>query len=75
MADERYLTGPERRMKNFWDYYSTMQTAHDKGIHEGREMGRLEANRENALRMKAKGYAITDITEITGLTAEEIEAL
>ena len=30
---------------------------------------------ESARRMKAKGYAITDITEITGLTAEEIEAL
>ena len=30
---------------------------------------------ESARRMKAKGYAIDDIAEITGLTAEEIEAL
>ena len=30
---------------------------------------------ESVRRMKAKGYAITDIIEITGLTAEEIEAL
>ena len=28
-----------------------------------------------ALRMKAKGYAVEDIAEITGLTAEEIEKL
>jgi len=30
---------------------------------------------ESAQRMKAKGYAIADIAEITGLTAEEIERL
>ena len=30
---------------------------------------------ESAQRMKAKGYAIADIVEITGLTAEEIERL
>ena len=28
-----------------------------------------------ARRMKAKGYVLTDIAEITGLTAEEIEVL
>ena len=28
-----------------------------------------------AQRMKAKGYAVADIVEITGLTAEEIERL
>ena len=30
---------------------------------------------ESARRMKAKSYAVEDITEITGLTAEEIEGL
>ena len=30
---------------------------------------------ESARRMKAKSYAVEDIAEITGLTAEEIEAL
>ena len=34
-----------------------------------------KTNIENARRMKAKGYAIEDIAEITGLTAEEIKAL
>jgi len=28
-----------------------------------------------ARKMKSKGYAVEDIAEITGLTAEEIEAL
>ncbi len=30
---------------------------------------------ESARRMKARNYAVDDITEITGLTAEEIEGL
>ena len=30
---------------------------------------------ESARRMKVKGYAVEDIAEITGLTAEEIERL
>ena len=30
---------------------------------------------ESARKMKAKGYAVEDITEITGLTGEEIEVL
>ena len=34
-----------------------------------------KTNIENARKMKAKGYAVQDIADITGLTAEEIEAL
>jgi uncharacterized protein with HEPN domain len=34
-----------------------------------------KTNIENARKMKAKDYAIDDIAEITGLTAEEIETL
>jgi len=30
---------------------------------------------ESARRMKAKSFAVTDIAEITGLTAEEIKGL
>ena len=35
----------------------------------------LKTNIETARKMKSKGYAVQDIAEITGLTAEEIEAL
>jgi predicted transposase/invertase (TIGR01784 family) len=50
-----------------------------EGLEQGREQGRVEGieetNRENARRMKAKGYAIEDIAEITGLTTEQINSL
>ena len=36
---------------------------------------RLEEKKENARRMKAKGYPGEDIAEITGLSVAEIEAL
>lgn len=56
---------------------------HKKGLSEGRAEGRAEglaegkneANRENAKRMKDKGYSIADIADITGLTEEMIEQL
>lgn len=35
----------------------------------------LKTNIETARKMKAKGYAVEDIAEITCLTIEEIEAL
>ena len=65
----------EASIKNYWDYYSAMKTATDKAIAKGRAEGRAEERRANALKMKAKGYAVEDIAEITGLTAEEIAAL
>ncbi len=46
-----------------------------EGREEGRAEGKAEANRENARKMLAKGLSITDIAEITGLSAEEIQAL
>lgn len=46
-----------------------------EGLKEGRAEGLKEANLENARRMKAKGYSIKDIMEITGLTMEDVSAL
>ena len=37
--------------------------------------GLKEGIEETARKMKSKGYAVGDIAEITGLTAEKIEAL
>ena len=70
-------------VKDYWDYYSTMKTAHKKGKAEGlaegeakgRAEGRAEAIKENARMMKAKGLSAEDIAEITGLTSEEIKLL
>ena len=69
--------------KEYWDYYSTMKTSFDKGkaegltegMEKGLEKGIEKRNVEIARSMKAKGYAVGDIADITGLTAQEIEAL
>ena len=65
----------EASIKNYWDYYSTMKTSHDKGVDEGKKIGRNEANLENGRKMKELGVATDVISQVTGLTAEEIAAL
>ena len=51
----------------------------EKGLAEGRAeglaKGRAEEKLDNARKMKAKGYSLADIADITGLTPEEIERL
>jgi predicted transposase/invertase (TIGR01784 family) len=51
----------------------------EKGMAEGRVEGRveglLEARMETARKMKVKGFASTDIADITGLTKKEIDRL
>lgn len=46
-----------------------------EGRMEGRAEGRMEERLQNAQKMKEKGFPITDIAEITGLSTEEIERL
>ena len=46
-----------------------------QGMAKGMAQGKDEANRENAKRMKDKGYSLADIADITGLTMEMIEQL
>ena len=45
------------------------------GRAEGLEAGRQEERRQNAIRMKAKGFPAQDIADITGLSPEEIDRL
>ena len=62
----------------FWDAIRVEQAFVDEaGIRYGIgiKKGVKDANLNNARRMKAKGYAVEDIVEITGLTAEEILSL
>ena len=65
----------EESLKQYRDMSNTIASAERRGRAEGRAEGRIETNRENARRMKAKGYAVEDIAEITGLTDEEIKGL
>ena len=46
-----------------------------KGLAEGRAEGIEQNKRENARRMKAKGFDVSDIADITGLSASDIERL
>ena len=69
--------------KIYYDNDSAIRTAEAKGreegmaegVKKGRAEGKDEANRENARRMKAKGFKADDISDITGLSIEEITAL
>jgi len=47
----------------------------EKGMAEGMEKGADKTNRDNAQKMKAKGFAVEDIAEISGLTVEVINSL
>ena len=65
--------------KVYYDNDGAIRTAEAKGIAKGRAEGRAEGidetNRENARRMKAKGYPVADIADVTGLATEIIESL
>ena len=50
-------------------------TARGEGHLEGLEEGVLKGKLQSAQKMKEKGFPITDIAEITGLSTEEIERL
>ena len=61
--------------EQFWDAVYVEKTLIEGGYDKGRTEGIEEANRENARKMKAKGYKADDIAEITGLPVSEIDAL
>ena len=63
--DERWQY--EESKKVFWDNYSVMETAHEKGINE--------AKYNIAKRMRTDGMSVELIANYTGLTAEEIGKL
>ena len=65
----------EESLKIFWDFSNVLSTAKREGREEGRAEGERDEKLRNAKKMKAKGMDFADISDITGLTAEEIEAL
>jgi len=52
-----------------------MEKGMEKGIEQGIEKGIKQEKMDSAIKMKAKGYDIDDIIEITGLSKEEIDSL
>lgn len=61
----------EESLKQYRDMHNTIATAK----REGREEGRKAAKYEEARKMKELGSTVDFISQVTGLTAEEIEAL
>lgn len=61
--------------KEYWDNYSILTTSYNKGRAEGRAEGLMEGQMINAKKMKEKGYPLKDISDITGLSANEIKKL
>ena len=61
----------EASIKNYWDYYSTMKTAQDKGRAEGRAEERLA----NARSLKQNGVPVDVIAKSLGLSLKEIQDL
>jgi len=57
--------------KEYWDNYSIMTTA----LNKGRAEGRAEEKLENARNLKANGVSIELIAKSLGLTEEEVEKL
>ena len=66
-------------LKRYRDTFNAISGAEQKGRAEGRAEGhaegRAEERMENARKMKEKGFSVMDISEITGLTIEEIQQL
>lgn len=73
----------EESLKHYRDLRNVISSAerrgHREGLAEGRAEGlaegRAEGMRDNARRMKEKGYSVEEIADITGLAANEIDAL
>lgn len=75
-AEIASFTPQERReyqesVKDYWDYYSTMTTAHQKGRAEGRAEERLA----NARSLLSNGVPMDVIVKSLGLAPKEIAAL
>ena len=61
------------------DEQSQLRTAHEEGLAAGEAKGRAEGLAEGmrhvALAMREKGLNLSDISEFTGLSLDEIQAL
>ena len=69
----------ERSLKEKWDYENVLAYTYAEGKQEGREEGKQEGIQEGKLvtarKLKAKGYSVEEISEITELPISEIEQL
>ncbi|ACF12905.1 conserved hypothetical protein [Chloroherpeton thalassium ATCC 35110] len=69
------LVAYEESLKYYRDMKNVVDTSKEEGWLEGQKAGCEQRNYEIARVLKAKGMPIQEISEITGLTAQEIEHL
>jgi predicted transposase/invertase (TIGR01784 family) len=73
------LSSYERAQRDYWDLTNTFNSAERRGIKKGMEKGRAEGEASKAMaiarNMMAKHYPIEDISDITGLSIDEINAI
>ena len=88
---EKELVAYEQAEKKIKDYVASMEQKFDegkalgialgitegitKGIAEGITKGKAEGKVEIAIKLLKKKYSINDITELTGLSSEEIQKI
>ena len=74
--DSTELVAYRDSLKDYLDYYNTIDYAEvkgrEQGLIEGHARGKAEGILAVAKRMKNKGMSIDDICDMTGLSAEEI---
>jgi len=75
ILESGFTKGELETYDKYWDYISTEKTvkadAYDNGIEKGIEKGVGNV----AKNLKIKGFSITEISEITGLSEQEIQKL
>ena len=75
-ADRREYT---ESLKDYWDYYSSLETSYDKGLAEGRSEGLAEGRAaerlSNARSLKENGVPLDLIAKSLGLTDDELQQL
>ena len=70
-TEERY----EDSLKAFRDMRNTLDNAKKEGLEEGLIKGERNKAMEIATKMKAKGFSVDDIVQMTGLSADEVKKI
>ena len=70
-TEERY----EDSLKAFRDMRNTLDNAKKEGLEEGFIKGERNKAMEIATKMKAKGFSVDDIVQMTGLSADEVKKI
>ena len=75
LEESAFTDAQLRGYEKFWDTVSVEKTLINSAERKGRAEGRAEGIKQTARRMKAKGYPLADISDVTGLTIAEIKLL